>query len=152
MLFFYIVHVIQSSDCKVFLFNKRFIIYHHQFLSFLYGYGALLGSPLGHQSSAINPNQEELLCFRTGAIALLDHSNQILSQHHPDLVRPSWTRNTVPCVRLTFQSLGNYLEMNSSRNSTVSRLWTKLATLLPLLLVAAFMTNLAITTKMESLF
>ena len=40
------------------------------------------------KNSNITSNLEELLTFSTDAIALLGHSNQSLSQHRRDLIRP----------------------------------------------------------------
>ena len=95
------------------------------------------------KNSNITSTLEEHLTFSTDAIALLFHSNQSLLQDRRDLIRPCLNK---ACVHVTFQSL-----RNSSTNSTVSRLQTKLATLQPVVLAATFTTNLAITSELESL-
>ena len=92
----------------------------------------------------ITSNLEELLTFTTDAIALLDHSNQSFSQHLRDLIRPclkeEYDALCLPHIPITGKLFGD--ELQSQLNS----IKVSLATLRPVLLVAAFTRNLAITT------
>ena len=92
----------------------------------------------------ITSNLDELLTFTTDAIALLGHSNQSFSQHLRDLIRPclkeEYDALCLPHIPITGKLFGD--ELQSQLNS----IKVSLATLRPVLLVAAFTRNLAITT------
>ena len=71
------------------------------------------------KNSNITSNLEELLTFSTDAIALLGRSNQNLSQHHRDLIRPSLNKEysamSLPHIPITKKFFGD--ELQSQLNS-----------------------------------
>ena len=98
------------------------------------------------KNSNITSNLEELLTFTTDAIALLGDINQSFSQHRRDLIRPCLNKEysalCLPHTPITGKLFGD--ELQSQVNSIKAS--DKIRNLRPVLLVAAFTRNLAITT------
>ena len=89
--------------------------------------GAILTGPTSKIMAALTDsknsnstsNLEELLTFNTDAVALLGHSNQSLSQHHRDLIRPCLNKEysalCSPHIPITGKLYGD--ELQSQLNS-----------------------------------